>query len=259
MMPMPQGINLSMLAIFALCVGSFLNVVIYRLPLMLETNDSHKFNLCIPRSHCPKCKKILRIRDNIPILSFMLLKGRTNCCKHKISWQYPLVEAAATLLALLSGVYFGINSKLIFILLFLWMNLAISVIDARKQIIPDGLSLSLLWLGLVANSYGMFTTLNDAVFAAIIAYLSLWLFINCYYLITKKIGMGHGDFKLFAALGAWFGIYALPQILFYAATIGAIYGISYCLITRKHLRLVKIPFGPFLSVAGAIILVLTQR
>lgn len=253
------------IALFALLIGSLLNVIIYRLPLMLQkewtdqcrsllqlsTPPEAKINLFFPRSFCPQCQTTIPFWHNIPLLSYGLLLGRCHQCRHGIPFRYPLVEFLSLSLSLLAAVYFGISLALIFALLFIWINLCIVFIDLDHQLIPDSLSISLLWLGLIANIEGLFTTLPNAVLSAVCAYLSLWLLIQLFYLCTGKIGMGHGDFKLFAALGAWFGWTHLPLILLVSSITGAMTGIIYLKIT-KQTHETPIPFGPFLSLAGVI-------
>ncbi|MDX2346115.1 MAG: A24 family peptidase [Legionella sp.] len=259
-------IYLILLGVLSLLVGSFLNVVIYRLPRMLKTewrteceallnrpqSKSPKapvFNLCLPRSSCLNCKKIIPFWHNIPILSFLLLKGRCCFCKTAISWQYPLIELICFTLSLAAGLYFGFNLSLIYALLFIWILICLAGIDLQHQLLPDALTLGLLWLGLLANTQHLFATLPDAVFGAIAGYLMLWLTMKLFYLCTKKIGMGHGDFKLLAAFGAWFGWALLPFILLAASITGAIAGLIYLKRTKQS-KETPIPFGPFLCLAG---------
>ncbi len=256
--------------ITALLVGSFLNVVIYRLPLMLKSEWRSEceallnpkktqktkapiFNLWYPRSACPHCKQTIPFWHNIPILSFMLLKGCCCFCKEKISWQYPLVEALCLILSLVAGFYFGLNLTLIFALIFIWMLIAMSVIDLQHQLLPDGLTLGLLWIGLLANINQLFTPLPDAVLGAIAGYLALWLVMKLFYYCTGKIGMGHGDFKLLAAFGAWFGWMLLPTLLLMASVMGAIAGVIYLKTTKKS-KETPFPFGPFLCLSGFLVL-----
>jgi leader peptidase (prepilin peptidase)/N-methyltransferase len=272
------------LALFALIIGSLLNLIIYRLPLMLKremlldcqeflrtksgtqddlsregTSDDipelpeKPFNLFFPRSFCPSCKHTIKAIHNVPLLSYLLLLGRCAYCKHPIPMRYPLVEVVSALLSLLAAVHFGFGLTLLFALVFIWIQIVLISIDLEHQLLPDALTLSLLWLGLFANTQSLFVSLPDAVFSAAAAYLLLWCFIKCYYLATGKIGMGHGDFKLFAALSAWFGIRSLPFILILASLTGAIIGIIYINLKKKS-KDTPIPFGPFLSLAGLIYL-----
>ncbi|MFV0819642.1 prepilin peptidase [Tatlockia micdadei] len=254
---------LIVLAFFALAVGSFLNVVIYRLPLMLKAeqeNECHheakqesitKINLFLPRSFCPVCKTPVPVWFNIPLLSYCLLRGRCRHCKQRISIRYPIVELLSCLFSLLAAWYFGFTITLLFVLFYIWILIALFFIDLEHQLLPDSLTLSLLWLGLIANTQSLFTTLPDAVLSAALAYLALWLFIKLFYLLTHKIGMGNGDFKLFAAFGAWFGWVQLPFILLFASLTGAIIGFTYLKYQGKT-KETPIPFGPFLCLAGII-------
>ena len=252
-----------LVAFFALAIGSLLNVIIYRLPLMLRASfskDCRSFlqlpaepdnviNLFFPRSFCPNCRMIIPAKYNIPLLSYCWLRGRCKNCHQPISARYPLVEILSCLLALLSVWHFGFSLNLIFVLLFVWIIIALFFIDLEQQLLPDSLTLSLLWLGLIANTQSLFTSLPNAVLSAVFAYLTLWLFIKLFYLLTARIGMGNGDFKLFAALGAWFGWEQLPLILLFASFVGAITGIFYLRLQKKT-KDTPIPFGPFLCLAG---------
>ncbi|MDP1603232.1 MAG: prepilin peptidase [Legionella sp.] len=255
----------TLIALTALAVGSLLNVIIYRLPLMLksefinecrcllnlEAPPDNNLNLFFPRSFCPSCKKTIKAIHNIPVLSYLLLRGRCRYCSHPISRRYPLVEALSCLLAIFATWHFGFNLTLLFALLLIWILIALTFIDLDHQLLPDNLTLSLLWLGLFANTQSLFVPLQEAIFSAAGAYLVLWLFIRIYYLITGKIGMGNGDFKLFAAFGAWFGWTQLPLILLMASLTGAISGMAYLKIKHKS-QDTPISFGPFLCIVGFI-------
>lgn len=261
----------SLLAIFSLIVGSFLNVLIYRLPLMLQSEwriecremldlpakPEKTINLFYPRSFCPGCKALVRAWQNIPLISYILLRGHCSQCKQPISYRYPLIEALCMGLSVLAAWCFGFNLILIFVLLFIWLTISLCFIDLQHQILPDSLSLSLLWLGLIANTQSLFTSLPNAVLSAAGAYLFLWLLIKLFYLATGKVGMGNGDFKLFAAFGAWFGWLQLPLILIISSLSGVVIGITYLKLTRKT-RNTPLPFGPFLGVAGLISLFVGQ-
>ncbi len=251
----------------ALAIGSLLNVIIYRLPLMLqaewttqcrsllelpEVTPSH-INLFFPRSFCPQCKSIIPFWHNIPLLSYCLLKGRCSNCKTGIPMRYPLIEAICGGLSLFAALHFGFNIQLIAILLFIWLLICLFVIDIQHQLLPDGLTYCLLWLGLMVNTQSIFTTPSDAVFGAVSAYLALWGFIHLFYLLTGKIGMGNGDFKLLAAFGAWFGWTQLPFILLLSSLMGAITGVVYLKSTGQT-KETPIPFGPFLCISGLITL-----
>lgn len=251
------------LALFSLAIGSLLNVFIHRLPIMLQAQwacqcrellslpveQTSPVNLFFPRSFCPSCKTTIPFWHNIPILSYLILRGRCSHCRISIPIFYPLVELLCMVLSVLAAWHFGFNITLVFALLFLWVLLVLCFIDFHHQLLPDSLTLTLLWLGLIANTQSLFTTLPNAVLSAAGAYLGLWLFIKLFYLITGKIGMGNGDFKLFAAFGAWFGWTQLPLILLVSSITGAIVGITYLKLSKKT-KETPIPFGPFLCVAG---------
>ncbi|MDA9272194.1 A24 family peptidase [bacterium] len=255
------------LGLFSLAIGSLLNVIIFRLPRMLEAEWATEcrsllhlpgqsiktVNLFFPRSFCPACEKPIPAWHNIPLISYALLRGRCAHCQQAISWRYPFIELLCVCLSLVAGYFFGFNATLLFALIFIWLLICIASIDLQHQLIPDSLSLSLLWLGLIANTQAYFTTLPNAVLSAAGAYLFLWGFIKLYYLLTGKMGMGHGDFKLFAAFGAWFGWSALAPILFFSSAIGAITGLIYLKVTHQT-RDTPIPFWPFLCIAGLIVL-----
>jgi leader peptidase (prepilin peptidase) / N-methyltransferase len=271
---MPETLYFIAIGLGALLIGSFLNVVIYRLPRMLKAEwhaecelllnpnapkkpTSPAFNLCLPRSSCPNCNHIIPWWHNIPLLSFLILKGRCAACQHRISWQYPLVECLSLLLSLGAALYFGLTPNLMFALLFIWVLICLTSIDLQHQLLPDGLTLGLLWLGLLANTAHLFAPLESAVLGAVIGYLILWLVMKGFYLLTGKIGMGHGDFKLLAAFGAWFGWSALPTLLLIASVFGAIAGIIYLKFTKQS-KETPIPFGPFLCLAGFFVLFFNQ-
>lgn len=257
---------LGSIGVIALAIGSLLNVFIYRIPLMLEQDlqeecqhlhnksiPSFPLNLFFPRSFCPNCKQHLKIWHNIPFFSYLCLKGRCAYCKSLISLEYPLVEILTCMLSLYAAWHFGINYTGLMAILFIWFLIPLFFIDLHCQLLPDSLTLSLLWIGLMANTYTLFVPLEQAVWSAAGAYLLLWSIIKIFYLITGKIGMGNGDFKLFAAFGAWFGWEQLPLILLFSSCLGAITGMTYLKITGKG-RDTPIPFGPFLCIAGFIAL-----
>ncbi len=254
-----------LVGLFSLAVGSFLNVLIYRLPLMLysewriECREHLQFpeepeeaiNLFYPRSFCPGCKKLISAWQNIPLFSYLFLRGRCGQCRQHIPLRYPFVEALCMSLSLFAAWHFGFTPTLIFALIFIWILIGLFFIDLQHKLLPDGLSLSLLWLGLIANTQSLLTPLPVAVLSAVGAYLSLWLLIKIFYFCTGKIGMGNGDFKLFAAFGAWFGWTQLPLILIFSSVSGAVIGLIYLQIAGKN-RDTQIPFGPFLCVAGLV-------
>lgn len=253
------------IALFSLAVGSLLNVIIYRLPIMLERewnqqydhligikkDDQKLINLFFPRSFCPSCKATVKAWQNIPILSYLFLRGRCYQCKASISIRYPLIELVTMLLSLYAAWHFGFTIQLMFALIAIWILICLIFIDLDHQILPDSLTLSLLWIGLIANTENLFAPLPQAVLSAAGAYMGLWMFIKIFYLFTGKIGMGHGDFKLFAAFGAWFGWIFLPLILLLSSISGTIIGLLYLRLQNKS-KDTTIPFGPFLCISGLI-------
>jgi len=257
-------------ALFGLMIGSFLNVVIHRLPLMMERaweqearailgqperdSPTPRYDLWWPRSQCPRCSREIRAHENIPVLSYLLLRGRCPGCATRISWQYPLVELLTAVLFAISILHFGPTTGGLAALLFTGILMAAAGIDARTTLLPDQLTLPLLWFGLALNLFGVFTDLESAVIGAIAGYLTLWLVYHGFRLLTGKEGMGYGDFKLLAALGAWLGWQALPMILLLASLVGAIVGIALILLRGRD-RNIPIPFGPYLAAAGWIALI----
>lgn len=258
---------------FALVIGSFLNVVIHRLPLMMEREwreqcaelqntepeqelPSGAFNLITPQSHCPGCGKKIRAWQNIPVISYLVLRGRCASCKTSISARYPLVELLTGILAALCAWHFGIGWEALMAIVLTFALVPISIIDAETQLIPDSIVLPLIWLGLgmalfhpVAGSETLFIAPKDAIVGAIAGYLSLWSVYQLFKIITGKEGMGYGDFKLLAALGAWLGWQQLPLVILMSAIVGAVVGLS-MMAFRNHDRSVPIPFGPYLAAAG---------
>ncbi|RDH81698.1 MAG: prepilin peptidase [endosymbiont of Galathealinum brachiosum] len=251
--------------LISLSVGSFLNVVIYRLPVMmqnewrtdcknfLELEPDKKtpeiFNLSKPDSSCPNCGHKIRAWENIPVISYMVLGGKCSSCKTHISIQYPVIEIVTALLSVLIAIKFGVSGETFFGLIFTWALVSLTVIDAKTQLLPDDITLPLLWLGILVNTSGLYTDLESSVFGAIAGYLILWSIYKLFKLVTGKEGMGYGDFKLLAALGAWMGWVMLPQIILLSSLVGAVIGISMIMI-RKHDKGVPIPFGPYLAIAG---------
>lgn len=259
-----------------LCVGSFLNVVAYRLPLMLERDwkiECHEFlelnppnfdnkllavNLSTPASACPKCGHQLRFWENIPVISYLFLKAKCSCCSTRISAQYPIVELITSLTSLTVAYIYGASIQTLAALLLTWVLIALTLIDIKKQLLPDSITLPLLWLGIAISFYNIFTELQSSVIGAIAGYLILWSVYQLFKLITKKEGMGYGDFKLLAALGAWIGYSYLPQIILLSSAVGAIAGIS-MLVAGKTKEQQPIPFGPYLAVAGWIALLWGEK
>ncbi|MGI0117380.1 prepilin peptidase [Zooshikella sp. RANM57] len=257
------------LLVFGLIVGSFLNVVILRYPIILQRlyececrdllklpqeNNQEKFNLIFPHSHCPSCKTPIKPWQNIPVISYLLLKGKCANCSMSISIRYPLIELIAGLLALLSGWYFGFSLNTITACLLLWALLTLTMIDFDHQILPDDITLPLLWVGLLINfQWQLFTTIDQALWGVIAGYLTLWSVYWLFKLLTQKEGMGYGDFKLLAMLGAWLGWKMLPLIILLSSFIGAIVG-GLLILFRGHDHQIPIPFGPYLAGAGAVAL-----
>lgn len=254
--------------LLGLIVGSFLNVVALRLPKMMERGwriearqvlglpeaPEPRLSLIHPPSTCPACGARVRARHNVPLLGWLLLKGRAACCGARLSAQYPLVELAAGLLAAACAWRFGFGLQLVAALALSWSLLVLAVIDARTTLLPDAITLPLLWAGLLLALGPLFASLTDAVIGAAAGYLSLWSVFWAFKLITGKEGMGYGDFKLFAALGAWLGWQNLPLILLLASVVGAVVGIG-LILARRAGRDLQLPFGPYLAAAGFIALV----
>lgn len=236
--------------LLGLIVGSFLNVIIYRLPIMLlRESTTPVLNLITPRSHCPKCGSFIPWQQNIPIISYILLKGKCNSCQTIINWHYPTVELLSCLTALLVAAYFGISIKTLAILILTWALIAAIFIDFAYQLLPDNITLPLIWLGLLLNTLNIFTTPTNAIIGAASGYLALWLIAHIFKSIRKIDGMGYGDFKLLAVFGAWLGWQLLPIILFGASLIGSAVGLV--LICRKKAQFAQpMPFGPYLAFTG---------
>ncbi|KAB0674811.1 prepilin peptidase [Aeromonas veronii] len=259
----------SQVFLFSLMIGSFLNVVIHRLPIMLErewqaeyrgyfspdeeTTAPERYNLMVPRSACPHCGHAITALENIPLLSWLWLKGRCRDCQAPISARYPLVELLTALLSVAVAMVITPGWGTLAALLLTWGLVALTFIDLDKMLLPDQLTLPLLWGGLLFNLAGGFVPLADAVIGAMAGYLVLWSLYWAFKLLTGKEGMGYGDFKLLAALGAWLGWQALPIILLLSSLVGAVIGIS-LIALQKHHQGKPIPFGPYLAIAGWIAL-----
>lgn len=255
----------SLIFLFSLMIGSFLNVVIHRLPIMLERDwqaeyrsylDSEPaaasappYNLMVPRSCCPHCGHAITAIENIPLLSWLWLKGRCRSCQAPISVRYPLVELLTALLSVVVAATLTPGWGTLAALVLTWTLIALTFIDLDKMLLPDQLTLPLLWAGLLFNLLGGFVSLGDAVAGAMAGYLVLWSLYWAFKLLTGKEGMGYGDFKLLAALGAWLGWQALPIVLLLSSLVGAIIGIG-LIALRKHHQANPIPFGPYLAIAG---------
>jgi leader peptidase (prepilin peptidase)/N-methyltransferase len=253
--------------IVGLCVGSFMNVVIHRLPKMLdrgwrqqcaelrgeELPGEPAYNLVVPRSGCPACGHMITALENIPVVSWLFLRGRCSACKAAISIRYPVVELLGGLLAAYAIYHYGPTLKGGGSCVLLWTLLALTMIDADTQLLPDDLTLPLLWAGLIVNLWGTFVPLTSAVIGAVAGYLSLWAVYWIFKLIRGKEGMGYGDFKLLAALGAWLGWQMLPLIVLLSSLVGAVIGIGLIVLKGRDHN-VPIPFGPYLAIAGMIAL-----
>ena len=238
------------LLLFGLALGSFYNVVIYRLPRMLtQTADDEPITLSTPGSSCPQCRQPIAWRDNIPLLSFLWLGRRARCCQARISWSYPLTELATGLLFILAGALLAPGLALAGGLVLLSCLLILARIDARTQLLPDRLTLPLLWAGLLFNLNEVYIALPDAVAGAMAGYLALWSVYWLFRLLTGKEALGYGDFKLLAALGAWCGWQALPQVLLLASARGLAWTLLQRLWTRQSLQQ-PLAFGPWLALAG---------
>ncbi|WNW11934.1 A24 family peptidase [Pseudomonas sp. DTU_2021_1001937_2_SI_NGA_ILE_001] len=254
--------------ILGLLVGSFLNVVVHRLPQMMQRDwqvqarevlelpaepATPRYDLILPHSHCPHCQHRIRAWENLPVLSWLLLRGRCSACRAPISKRYPLVELACGLLSGLIAWHFGFGWQAAALLPLTWGLLAISLIDADHQLLPDALVLPLLWLGLIVNSFALFTSLSDALWGAVFGYLALWSVFWLFKLLTGKEGMGYGDFKLLAMLGAWGGWQILPLTILLSSLVGAVLGVILMRL-RRHEAGQPMPFGPYLAIAGWIAL-----
>ena len=272
----------SLSATLGLLVGSFLNVVIHRLPKMMERewrmqcaelneqlpNEKNRnsgnaaaaptYNLHTPRSACPHCGHQISALENIPLLSYLALRGKCRKCGGAISLRYPIVEAVSGILSAYAAWHFGFGLAAVAAILFIWALIALTFIDFDTQLLPDDITLPLLWAGIVFNMYGAFTTLNNSVVGAIAGYLVLWAVYWLFKLVTGKEGMGYGDFKLLAAIGAWLGWSLLPLVIMLSSVVGAVVGIT-LIIAARHGRNIPIPFGPYLAGGGLIALFWGQQ
>jgi leader peptidase (prepilin peptidase)/N-methyltransferase len=244
-------------------IGSFLNVVIYRLPLILRSEWSNEaklflgmapdatnsLSLSTPRSRCPDCGTQLKVIHNIPVLSYCFLRGRCNNCNSLISIQYPLIELLSAFLTAYILISYGLSDKALFCLIFTYSLIALAVIDMREQILPDQITLPLLWLGLILSLVGYWTNSFDAIIGASIGYISLWSVMKIFKLITGKEGMGYGDFKLNAAIGAWLGWQMVPTVILLSSFLGAVIGL-FAIVFLGHDRRSPFAFGPYLCLAG---------
>ncbi|MBA2351795.1 MAG: A24 family peptidase [Pseudomonadota bacterium] len=266
---------ISVCGLLGLVVGSFINVAIHRVPKMLERewreqcaelsrSESHgspgaesaalpPFNLIRPRSRCPACGHTIGALQNIPVLSYVFLRGKCAACKTPISLRYPLIEILTAVLSAFVAFHFGFNVQTLAALFFVWALLVLAFIDIDTQLLPDNITLPLLWSGLLLNLGAVFTDLNSAVIGAAAGYLTLWSVYWLFKLATGKEGMGFGDFKLLAAIGAWFGWQLLPAVILLSSLVGAVIGIG-LIVFARHGRNVPIPFGPYLVLAALIAL-----
>ena len=254
---------------FSLLVGSFLNAAIYRIPIMLQhswreeceellggekeqstLHEKHaKFNLFVPRSQCPHCGHTITAIENIPVISYLFLRGKCSSCKTGISIQYPIIEAFTALLSVFIAWKFGFGWQSLAALVFTWTMITLALIDAKTMLLPDNLTLPLMWLGIAVNYQSLFIDLHSSVLGAIVGYMSLWSLYHIFRLITGKEGMGYGDFKILAAIGAWAGWQILPFTIFVASMLGAVIGIFMMIIQGKK-ESQPIPFGPWLALSG---------
>ena len=251
-------------ALFGATVGSFLNVVIHRLPIMMErqwlqqcaelnnqSEPAETFNLAKPDSRCPHCGHMIRAWENIPIISYLFLKGHCSGCGANISIRYPIIEAVTAALSALAAWQFGLSWETAGALLLTWSLVSMTMIDFDHQLLPDSITLPFLWIGLAFNLFAAYTDLGSAVIGAMAGYLSLWSIYWGFKLLTGKEGMGYGDFKLLAMLGAWMGWQALPAIILLSSLVGAVIGIG-MIVIRGRDHSIPIPFGPYLAIAGLI-------
>lgn len=267
---------LTVVGLFSLLVGSFLNAAIYRIPIMLQqgwheecqelldgqellddkedelaTEPSKSFNLFVPRSQCPSCGHMITAMENIPVISYLFLRGKCSSCKINISIQYPVVEILTALLSIFVASKMGFGWQALAALIFTWTLVTLSLIDAKTMLLPDSLTIPLMWLGIAVNYQNLFIDLHSSVLGAMIGYMSLWSLFQLFRLLTGKEGMGYGDFKILAVIGAWGGWQILPFTIFASSFVGAIVGISLMLIQRKKSSQ-PIPFGPWLALSGFI-------
>lgn len=255
-------------AVLGLIVGSFLNVVIHRLPRILKAEwtqqcrellhleaapviEAAGYSLASPRSHCPECGGAIPAWHNIPLFSYLLLRGRCRHCNAPISLRYPLVELATALLSALIAWRFGFDWTMAAALLLTWSLIALSFIDWEHQLLPDQITLPLVWVGLLVNQQGLFTDLDSALLGAVIGYLFLWSLFHLYRLLRGREGFGYGDFKLLAALGAWLGWQSLPLIILMASLAGSLVGIT-LVLARRHRMNRPLAFGPYIAGAGLV-------
>jgi leader peptidase (prepilin peptidase)/N-methyltransferase len=262
-------IYLAVMVVLSLLVGSFLNVVIYRLPIMMERNwseecriylglkpheDTNSVNLCLPSSHCPQCKQVIKPWHNIPLVSYFLLRGKCSACHAHISIRYPLVEAATCFMSVYVAWKFGVSWQALAALFFTWICITLTFIDIDHHILPDQLTLLLLWIGLLSSIFSLFCNSTDAIIGAIAGYLIFAATQMTFERVTGKAGMGQGDVKFLAALGGFLGWQMLPLIIILASFTGLIFALTH-MISKQHFKSIPLPFGPYLALAGWIALV----
>jgi leader peptidase (prepilin peptidase)/N-methyltransferase len=265
-----EGVFLAVVGVFGLMVGSFLNVVIHRLPIMMERTWKREcrdflgleaagepleaFNLVVPRSRCPECGKLIAAHENIPVASYLALGGRCSGCGTRISPRYPAVELLTAALSVVVAWHFGPTVQTVAGLALTFSLIALSFIDIDRQLLPDSITLPMLWGGLVLSLFGIYVDSTASILGAVLGYLSLWSVYHLFKLATGKEGMGFGDFKLLALLGAWLGWSKLPAVILLSSLVGAVVGISMIVLLRRDHR-IPIPFGPYLAAAGWIALI----
>jgi len=257
------------MALLGMCVGSFLNVVIYRLPKMMqqdwqkqccelldiknENGEEQQVNLIFPGSSCPACQHKITALENIPVISYLFLKGRCKSCNVKISPQYPLIEILTGLTTAYITWHFGFSLQTLFAVLLTWALICLSVIDLEHSLLPDDITLPFMWLGLACNIFGVFTDITSSLIGAMLGYSILWFIFMSFKVITGKEGMGYGDFKLLALFGAWLGWQSLPLIIILSSITASIIGIAMIIFKGKD-KAAAFPFGPYLAIAGWITL-----
>jgi leader peptidase (prepilin peptidase)/N-methyltransferase len=257
--------------VIGLLVGSFLNVVVYRLPIMMQRNwrrecteylqleptdmqpREEPFNLIFPLSQCPACHTLIKPYQNIPVISYLFLKGRCASCRNPISLRYPAIEIFTAITTAIVAWHFGYTPQAVFAMVLTWSIIALSVIDIDHMLLPDSITLPVLWLGMGLSLFNLFTDANSSIIGAIAGYLALWLVYHLFKLATGKEGMGYGDFKLLALFGAWLGWQYLPVIILLSSLVGAVIGLT-MIIAVKRDHTAPIPFGPYLAMAGWITL-----
>ncbi len=253
-----------LVGIIGLLVGSFLNVVIYRLPIIMQREwrkdcieylqmeaepQGEAFNLSLPLSRCPRCQSPIKAYQNIPVISYIFLKGQCANCKNPISLRYPLIEAFTAITSIIVAWHFGYTPQAAFALVLTWVLIALSFIDIDHQLLPDSITLPVLWIGLALSLFDVYTDTQASIIGAIAGYMVLWTIYQGFKLVTGKEGMGYGDFKLLALFGAWLGWQTLPLIILLSSLVGAVIGITMIIFAKRDHN-IPIPFGPYLAAAG---------